>query len=246
MRFSFRMIRGQFFLLLSLISVFGTAKNADPKLSVSLGQETCWLKSAADAYANSDSYATSGTNAVNYAADAGNLRHWDKRVVQVFVNPDCSEIRRRNVLPLLTRGMAMWSRRMNNTVHLVLTDNADAADVSVTFVSPGSLSGKSIGRTDVTFRMADQVLVSAKVSINENLSEEQLVQVTAHEMGHALGVQGHSPSRADLMYPYAHLPARITVRDQNTMNLSYGLPCIKTADADSLDSSSSALHSHAH
>jgi hypothetical protein len=239
--FRFWAVRSPLVLFFCLMAAVGMSKTTTPD-SISFGHEVCCLK---DGNAVPDTYA-GGNEAISYASDAGNLRHWDKRTVSVYIDPNSTEMRRRDVVPFLTTGMAMWSRRMNNTVHLVLTSNPDSADISVSFVSPGSLAGKAIGRTDVTFRMGDQVLVHANVSINENLATEQLVQVAAHEMGHALGIQGHSPSRADLMYPYAHLPARITLRDQNTMNVSYGLPCCKTADADTasdlpVESSSSAL-----
>ena len=58
-------------------------------------------------------------------------------------------------------------------------------------------------------------------------SREKVAQITAHEMGHALGVLLHSESKADLMYfselvvPTADEYPWITQRDLNTMAIAY-------------------------
>jgi hypothetical protein len=75
--------------------------------------------------------------------------------------------------------------------------------------------------TEVTFRTADEILSSAKVRIEESLPDSFQVQVIAHELGHSLGIDGHSVSPSDLMYANAHLPAEVTTRDQNTVLQSY-------------------------
>ena len=53
----------------------------------------------------------------------------------------------------------------------------------------------------------------------EHDSEVDIESTAAHEFGHALGINGHSDSRRDLMYP-AHFEGtrcRITDRDLDTL-----------------------------
>ena len=159
--------------------------------------------------------------APNYAAHARNLRHWDRRTVTVYVQASPQETRNREAtLTQVGRGLTLWNARIGSSVALVLTDEADA-DIVVSFVAPKSLPGEAVGRTDVAFRMSDQVLTHANIRLTGGLSDDELVQVVAHETGHALGIQGHSNDKHDLMYPYAHLPAEVTDRDFNTIALSY-------------------------
>jgi hypothetical protein len=48
-----------------------------------------------------------------------------------------------------------------------------------------------------------------------------LKNVVTHELGHALGLLGHSPIRADLMYPETDETSRLSQRDINTINKLY-------------------------
>lgn len=166
--------------------------------------------------------ASSAFAAPNYVESASTLRHWEKQTVRVRI--DGTDLARtpEQTTELIRRGMTLWNERLDGTVRLEMTDSP-AADIAITFVTPHTLPGKAIGRTDVTFRLSDQVLLRAQMSIDKGLGDEQMLQVVAHEMGHALGIQGHSPDKNDLMYPYAHTPAVITARDLNTMFVSYGV-----------------------
>lgn len=48
-----------------------------------------------------------------------------------------------------------------------------------------------------------------------------LKNIVTHELGHALGLLGHSPVRADLMYPETDETSRLSQRDINTITKLY-------------------------
>ena len=63
------------------------------------------------------------------------------------------------------------------------------------------------------------------IEVNPNQTQDYLLANITHELGHALGIWGHSPEKTDVMY-YSHtreIP-QITVRDINTLKLIYQQP----------------------
>jgi hypothetical protein len=56
-----------------------------------------------------------------------------------------------------------------------------------------------------------------------NGAQSDIEAIAAHEYGHALGIEGHSDSKRDLMYPvhWAGNHGRVSPRDLNTLAASY-------------------------
>ena len=163
--------------------------------------------------------------APNYATDLLNLRRWKKDKIAIYVDQPAAAqnpIRRNYSLSVHT-GAELWSPYLGDTVGVVFTENPANADVRVSFVNKGSLPDGAIGRTEVTYRNRDNVIVAATVRLDRTLQPELLAQVAAHELGHAFGLEGHSVNKTDLMYARAHLPGIITTRDSNTLHLNYSL-----------------------
>jgi hypothetical protein len=157
----------------------------------------------------------------NYAATAIALRHWRQPEVTIYVETPARDRRTpAQIATVVQKGADLWNGRLGIKLLLRLTDDSDA-DIDIRFVTPGALRRGQIGQTDIQFAVPQQDIAHAEIQINEGLSDDQLTQVVAHEAGHALGIQGHSDDKRDLMYAYAHVPAVISDRDANTMTAAY-------------------------
>jgi hypothetical protein len=157
----------------------------------------------------------------NYRTELIAARRWDSSVVSVgFTAPVDANGNARNMGPLVQQAIDLWNRKVGDGISFRLADTSDA-DVKIRWAVAGSLPSDAIGRTEVRFRNADQTLISASVAVEQSLPDNFQVQVIAHELGHALGIEGHSTLPSDLMFANAHLPVEITIRDQNTILQAY-------------------------
>jgi predicted Zn-dependent protease len=80
------------------------------------------------------------------------------------------------------------------------------------------------GRFDVTFRVpVIRVYVADQHGL---LPPDQVERNVLHEMGHALGMKGHSPIPADLMYEVARdrRVSRLSTEDANSFRALYAIP----------------------
>lgn len=112
----------------------------------------------------------------------------------------------------------------------VLTSVVDPsqADVKVTFVSQSQLGGSTEGITHFTFDGTGRMLTaSIQVALDIPgggfMPAGDAQTIIAHEIGHALGIGGHSPNSDDLMFPVHTFGTFVTpsVRDFNTIMTSY-------------------------
>jgi hypothetical protein len=165
----------------------------------------------------------------NYASDLLNLRRWQKTDLAVSVlAPDSGGTTTASDYATAVRdGAALWGPHLAGVLSVRFSDDPAQADIRIVFVDHGTLPDGAIGRTEVTYRNRDNVIVGALMRIDRTLKPELLSQVCAHEFGHAFGMEGHSVEKTDLMYARAHLPAAITPRDENTLHLNYSLQAVR-------------------
>ncbi|MES2463406.1 MAG: matrixin family metalloprotease [Armatimonadota bacterium] len=159
----------------------------------------------------------------NYNAELTMARQWNKSAVTVAVlsPPAGSAAGGADTAALVRQAVDLWNSKVSQEVRLQMVNENAAADVTIRWTPFSDLPADAVGLTEVTYRSSDNILSSARVRIQESLPESYQVQVIAHELGHCLGIDGHSQDHDDLMYPSAHLPAAVTVRDQNTVLNAY-------------------------
>jgi hypothetical protein len=151
----------------------------------------------------------------HYAACIRNHIRWEEFPIAVYFerNRQYSPARRNSAM----RGFDRWTGASGGFVRYRVTDDREEAQLTVRF-DPSTNDGYT------TTNFTDGLITSAAMRIGVKRGEgPDMEAIAAHEFGHALGIDGHSTVKADLMYPVHHMgtPWRVTCRDLNTLATIY-------------------------
>ncbi len=126
-------------------------------------------------------------------------------------------------------GFDAWISATHGVITYNWISNASVADITVTFakVDPPA-NGAELGVTNDKYYKSTLELAGADITINlwDGMSARQFdddLATATHEMGHALGISGHSPDPTDIMYPSFDLNSVVTIsaHDLNTIESLY-------------------------
>lgn len=131
---------------------------------------------------------------------------------------------------LVWEAASKWAHRVRPGVpDFIWVERREIANILVTWkrdrqVSPRALAHALPGLTERNRRIV-QVLVEVGIGPPDDPVPMDELRVTVrHELGHAVGLYGHSTSPTDLMFPYAGLhSSEISPRDVETLRHLY--PC---------------------
>jgi|688.fasta_scaffold326844_3 tetratricopeptide (TPR) repeat protein len=178
-------------------------------------------------------------NAPDYLAGVVSIRRWPKEVmpIKVYVrdNPQVPGIGK-VYHDVVKESLDQWCKASANAISYKFVDKLDGANLICDYtdrpeqVRPDHDLGTE-GSTESQVRLKDNAMEWADVvllvrdnpgaSFRERLT---LLKLCLHEMGHALGLKGHSPNSHDVMFyttTNPDVPATLSERDKNTIRLMY-------------------------
>lgn len=150
---------------------------------------------------------TASGSYLNYALIDGSLvQRWhdDTREIRVYFHPGqaiagwSAEKER-----LVKAAFSQWESALDHRFQFVFTPHPQQADIEVTW-HPAP-KGLQIGHQNISWR--NNLLTQAEIEISlfnpekKPLSNLEIQYVAMHEIGHVLGIRGHSPNPSDIMYP---------------------------------------------
>lgn len=152
---------------------------------------------------------------------------WSRLPIKVYIEP---------LPPATLLKPEIWQQTMNRAIQdwqpylpLTLTSDPAMADIQLSANAPRSKSGARARSAETRYALyvSDRNILSHRVTISIRPSQTQtyLAAAARHELGHALGIWGHSQDPQDVMY-FAQVksPPPISARDVNTLKRLYQQP----------------------
>lgn len=173
----------------------------------------------ADSYSISDNY-------INYAIDSnGKLVKWNKTKITVFVSD--SEYKNSIYSALsnyneVFKGFFKFyatSKRDKADIVIDVVDHFDSNDNKDSIYMAG-LTNNSFSSDDKYLTKSFVKILSKKPNSNVKVTPSEVYNVAMHELGHAIGIIGHSPKNTDIMYASSNVK-NFSSRDIATIKIIY-------------------------
>ncbi len=161
----------------------------------------------------------------SYYSDVAIPAVWiNPKNIKVYIKPD--DLKEY----IFTRSFKTWDDALGSDLNFKYVKNANEADITIKYVD--KLSDNQAGSTKTsyikiqgrTYLAKSEISISRCSPIGFKFTDAQLNKITLHEIGHAIGILGHSDDVNDIMYPSTACPRLSTLssKDVETVKKIYG------------------------
>lgn len=159
-----------------------------------------------------------------YTGDVDVLAVWiNPKNIKVYINETYKP-------EILRRAVNIWDNSMRNDMNFIFVKNENEADITIEYVEKLNKQTLGITKTSHIAIQGKIYLHKAKIYIAKadpigfKCSDAELLKTTLHELGHAIGIIGHSKSINDIMYYSSASTKNVSpsLRDIETVNKLYG------------------------
>lgn len=152
---------------------------------------------------------------------------WSHFPVRVFVQPAPES------LPLVRQ---KWPQAVDQAIQdwqtyfpIEMTTEASQADILISAIDPTQRSQGRVRSAETRFKLyvddQNRLAHRCTIQVRANQTETYIAAAVRHELGHALGIWGHSRLASDALYfSQVRTPAPISARDMNTLRRVYQQP----------------------
>ncbi len=199
------------------------------------------------AKAKPNQYAVTVGGAANYFKDAVSeglfrwpLKRFPLRVY--IVSAEALKSYRPEYEEAVRQSIDDWDKATLGQIGLKIVDSADQADITVNFVDDlhAPALRAEAGKAKLHSNMegvdkASVLLLTISPFPDQLMTRDFMRMIAVHEIGHALGLTGHSPYEEDVMFPALSNQRGITSRDVATLYKLYEIGGATAFDVDSAD-----------
>lgn len=152
---------------------------------------------------------------------------WSRFPVQVWVQPApvSMPLIQQKWPAAVTQALQEWQAYFP----LAMTADPSQADIVIAAIDPQQPSQGRVRSAETRYRLyidsQNRLAHRCTIQIRAQQTQTYIAAAVRHELGHALGIWGHSPIASDALYfSQVRTPAPISARDINTLKRVYQQP----------------------